>query len=222
MTDSKMPERIWAWKEEATDRDNRPYTRAKWEDDDSDTAWFAERGIKLVEYIRADLAHPAPVADAELEAALAAQGAVTVKPLVDAETVVAEICHDEQMQVWASELLMDLAGSLSFATYDDKVAAFMAVRDNMRLALEHLAAALIARTAQPVGVQWQPIETAPHEELVVLGWQEDGVWKQEIALASAGERLQNGYSNRWLHGRATHWMPLPAAPALLPDGGAHG
>ena len=60
--------------------------------------------------------------------------------------------------------------------------------------------------------QWQPIETAPHEELVVLGWSEDGVWKQEIALASAGDRYPNGYSNRWLHGRATHWMPLPAAP----------
>lgn len=61
---------------------------------------------------------------------------------------------------------------------------------------------------------WRPIETAPHEELVVLGWQEDGVWKQEIALASAGKRLPNGYSNRWMHGRATHWMPLPEPPVF--------
>ena len=66
---------------------------------------------------------------------------------------------------------------------------------------------------------WRPIETAPHEELVVLGWQENGVWKQEIALASAGERFPNGYSNMWAHGCATHWMPLPEPPAaLLPAG----
>lgn len=60
--------------------------------------------------------------------------------------------------------------------------------------------------------QWQPIETAPHETLVVLGWYESGVFKQEIALASAGERYPDGYSNRWWHGRATHWMPLPPDP----------
>ena len=59
---------------------------------------------------------------------------------------------------------------------------------------------------------WQPIETAPHETLVILGWRENGTWKQEIALASAGERLPNGYSNRWWHGQATHWMPLSEAP----------
>ena len=60
---------------------------------------------------------------------------------------------------------------------------------------------------------WQDISTAPHEELLVLGWYEGGTWKQEIALASAGERFANGYSNRWFHGRATHWMPLHPAPS---------
>lgn len=65
---------------------------------------------------------------------------------------------------------------------------------------------------------WQPIETAPHEELLVLGWYEGSIWKQEIALASAGQRWDNGYSNRWFHGRATHWMPLPQPPAG--EGGA--
>lgn len=89
--------------------------------------------------------------------------------------------------------------------------------------IEYIRADLTAlRSTPPVGARvtgWQPIETAPHEELVVLGWQEDGVWKQEIALASAGERFPNGYSNRWTHGRATHWMPLPEPPAaLLPAG----
>lgn len=61
-------------------------------------------------------------------------------------------------------------------------------------------------------VEWQPVETAPHETLVVLGWDEDGVWKQELALASAGQRWPTGASNMWWHGSATHWLPLPPAP----------
>lgn len=61
--------------------------------------------------------------------------------------------------------------------------------------------------------QWQPIETAPHETLVVLGWHdENGVFKQEIGLASAGTRYPGGASDMWWHGRATQWMPLPPAP----------
>lgn len=61
-------------------------------------------------------------------------------------------------------------------------------------------------------VEWQPIETAPHETLVVLGWFEDGVWKQDLGLASAGQRWPTGFSNMWCHGSATHWLPLPPAP----------
>lgn len=61
-------------------------------------------------------------------------------------------------------------------------------------------------------VEWRPIETAPHETLVVLGWDEGGVWKQELALASAGQRWPTGASNMWWHGSATHWLPLPPAP----------
>lgn len=61
-------------------------------------------------------------------------------------------------------------------------------------------------------VEWRPIETAPHETLVVLGWFEDGVWKQDLGLASAGQRWPTGASNMWWHGSATHWLPLPPAP----------
>lgn len=61
--------------------------------------------------------------------------------------------------------------------------------------------------------QWNPIETAPHETLVILGWyDENGVFKQEIALASAGRRYPGGTSDMWWHGLATHWMPLPDPP----------
>ena len=61
-------------------------------------------------------------------------------------------------------------------------------------------------------VKWRPIDTAPHETLVVLGWFEDGVWKQDLGLASAGQRWPTGASNMWWHGSATHWLPLPPAP----------
>lgn len=61
--------------------------------------------------------------------------------------------------------------------------------------------------------RWHPIDSAPHETLVVLGWyDENEVFKQEIALASAGRRYPGGASDMWWHGRATHWMPLPAPP----------
>jgi len=69
--------------------------------------------------------------------------------------------------------------------------------------------------------RWQPIETAPHETLVVLGWHdENGVFKQEIALASAGTRYPGGASDMWWHGRATHWMPLDRPPAPPQGDGA--
>lgn len=61
-------------------------------------------------------------------------------------------------------------------------------------------------------VEWRDIETAPHETLVVLGWFEEGVWKQDLGLASAGQRWPTGSSNMWWHGSATHWIPLPPAP----------
>lgn len=64
-----------------------------------------------------------------------------------------------------------------------------------------------------VAQRWHPIDSAPHETLVVLGWyDENEVFKQEIALASAGRRYPGGASDMWWHGRATHWMPLPAPP----------
>jgi hypothetical protein len=73
-----------------------------------------------------------------------------------------------------------------------------------------------------LGIQgeWRPIDdNTPHEELLILGWYEGDTFKQEIALASAGERFSNGYSNRWQHGQAKYWMPLPAAPVSMTDEG---
>lgn len=61
--------------------------------------------------------------------------------------------------------------------------------------------------------QWRPIETAPDDQEVLLGWTEwDGAWKAEVGMASWGWRTDR-VSNVSRHGRATHWMPLPAPPA---------
>lgn len=61
---------------------------------------------------------------------------------------------------------------------------------------------------------WQPIDTAPHDEVVLLYWKD---WADreymEVTRASWGQRYPNGYSDMAKHGSATHWMPLPAAPA---------
>jgi len=61
--------------------------------------------------------------------------------------------------------------------------------------------------------KWQPIETAPHDEVVLLYWEDwSGAKYMEAAQASHGQTFPNGYSNVSRHGSATHWMPLPAAP----------
>lgn len=61
--------------------------------------------------------------------------------------------------------------------------------------------------------QWQPIQTAPHGQEVLLGWVDwDGAWITEVAMATRGWRTER-VSTMSSHGRATHWQPLPAPPA---------
>lgn len=67
-----------------------------------------------------------------------------------------------------------------------------------------------------VPAEWRPIESAPHEELVLLFCRTgDDCW-QEVGQASHGRRVRmpDGcvYSSISYHGYATHWMPLPLAP----------
>lgn len=69
--------------------------------------------------------------------------------------------------------------------------------------------------------RWQPIETAPHNQSVILAWQDwrDGTWSMEIGPASTGQRFANGFSSVSHHGRATHWQPRPTPPASIRAGG---
>lgn len=60
---------------------------------------------------------------------------------------------------------------------------------------------------------WRPIEEAPHNRTVILGWRDwrDGKWCMEVGAATWGERVGD-YSNRSQHGSATHFRPLPPVP----------
>ena len=62
-------------------------------------------------------------------------------------------------------------------------------------------------------LDWQPIETAPHEDPILLAWQAWPEWKwvMEVGYASTGYRNEVGSSISH-HGSATHWQPLPQPP----------
>jgi len=90
-------------------------------------------------------------------------------------------------------------GNLEFvAAAHNEMPALLAENDALRAELQ-------AR-------QWMPIETAPHDQEVLLGWTEwDGAWRAEVGMASWGWRTDR-VSNISRHGRATHWQTLPPAP----------
>lgn len=72
---------------------------------------------------------------------------------------------------------------------------------------EAYAAARVAESQR-----WQPIETAPHETDLLLGWKDwSGDWITEVSPASWGWKNER-VSNISKHGQATHWMPLPTPP----------
>lgn len=89
--------------------------------------------------------------------------------------------------------------------------------------LKEADAALLACGYQKMreALEWRPIETAPHETLVLLYSPGFGHVRYEVGYASSGSRrtLSNGdvVSNQSWHGYATHWMPLPSPPALRDD-----
>ena len=58
---------------------------------------------------------------------------------------------------------------------------------------------------------WQPVETAPHNEAVILGWMYNGKWEIDVHEYSWG--LSNSVaSNLSRHSYATHWRPIPEPP----------
>lgn len=62
---------------------------------------------------------------------------------------------------------------------------------------------------------WRPIESAPKDKELLLGWW--STWPELFWEVAAG--LYGSTKGRWIHGQATHWMPLPAPPALTDEKG---
>jgi hypothetical protein len=64
--------------------------------------------------------------------------------------------------------------------------------------------------------KWRPIETAPKDSTpVLLGWYETWPnleWITESAAAGNSDIARQGAG--YLHGYATHWMPLPKPPVI--------
>ena len=85
------------------------------------------------------------------------------------------------------------------------------VRSRARAAL-----AAMDTPAQGGGDGWQPIETAPSDKDLLLGWRQT---EWEGAGWSCAVDLAHSTRGKWRHGQATHWMFPPAPPAAMKDGG---
>lgn len=65
--------------------------------------------------------------------------------------------------------------------------------------------------------EWQPIESAPHDEIPILGWSpllgimhvEHIEWTDEAGTHGIWATCDGGYIRK-----PTHWMPLPKPPEL--------
>jgi hypothetical protein len=80
--------------------------------------------------------------------------------------------------------------------------------------------AALSSASEEVVETWRPIETAPLNEEVFLGWFDmDGDWVSEVGEGSWGWRNEKA-NNISSHGYATHWMLLPTPPALRSSGSA--
>jgi hypothetical protein len=67
---------------------------------------------------------------------------------------------------------------------------------------------MIQKAIDAAAPQWQDVDTAPLDRDVLLGWWR--TWPElfwEVTAGPAGST-----KGRWLHGQATHWIPLPPPP----------
>lgn len=80
-------------------------------------------------------------------------------------------------------------------------------------------------------IDWQPIETAPHDGTPILTWLE-GDWPEAIVWQDYPEDIAEavGHIGFWRYAdellsdvmdaplEPTHWMPLPPAPSRQKEG----
>lgn len=96
----------------------------------------------------------------------------------------------------------------------------------LRANLESAAARADAAEAKLAAEGWQPIETAPKDRKARLVWAQENrctycvSWREDLELPGGGGWTIFGGGWRDTIQRVTHWMPLPAPPALIPKEGA--
>lgn len=65
-----------------------------------------------------------------------------------------------------------------------------------------------ALSAEPArGEQWQPIETAPYQTVILVSAFYEGSWKYHVYSIE-----HEHWQEEWDEYEPTHWMTLPAAP----------
>ena len=71
-----------------------------------------------------------------------------------------------------------------------------------------IARAILKKFGAP---QWQPIETAPKDEQIMLAIEFDGPndWRIKTGYYFSEEQCWKVWGGSW---QPTHWMPLPEAP----------
>jgi len=66
--------------------------------------------------------------------------------------------------------------------------------------------------------EWQPIETAPKDQVILLGfaphWRLDGSRRVYEGRWNEEQRTWTSVNGFLVHTGAAYWMPLPAPPAL--------
>lgn len=90
--------------------------------------------------------------------------------------------------------------------------------ETLAVAIQEMSARLTAANQRIRELtEWRPIDDdTPLDTDLQLGWLESYTekrWRQEIKWAGHKNDKGPGMSNGWLHGQATHWLPLTPPPA---------
>ena len=68
--------------------------------------------------------------------------------------------------------------------------------------------------------EWQPIETAPREGVILLGyapfWRMEGTRRVYEGRWNEEQQTFTSVNGFLIHDAATHWMPLPSPPEPQP------
>ncbi len=60
---------------------------------------------------------------------------------------------------------------------------------------------------------WQPIETAPKDEMFIWAYRREGKWSIGLAYRNVSGGWSDAYGDPSAPKYATHWHPMPEPPA---------